>query len=155
MVMGNSWLRPAQSNATQDTTKTPQPNTTLQHIISYIISVTSLIKRQRKRKIGSTRQESGIKLKDIPDRIKYVKALLKDYSKQPQDTRHGGIISPSSATSKIPNDFVWCRISHYNVKITCHRHSREFACWKWTDDLVNELVGTTPQWYTTYLEICL
>ena len=106
--------------------------------------MTSLIKRQRKRKIGSTRQESGIKLKDIPDRIKYVKALLKDYSKQPQDTRHGGIISPSSATSKIPNDFVWCRISHYNVKITCHRHSREFACWKWTDDLVNPVSGHNP-----------
>lgn len=153
--MGNSWLRPAQSNATQDTTKTPQPNTTLQHIISYIISVTSLIKGQRKRKIGSTRQESGIKLKDIPDRIKYVKALLKDYSKQPQDTRHGGIISPSSATSKIPNDFVWCRISHYNVKITVIGTVGNSHVGSGRATLLIQLVGTTPQWYTTYLEMCL
>ena len=47
-----------------------------------------------------------ITLKDRPDVTKYVETLLKDYSKEPQNTRFDGIISPPSSTRNIPKVFV-------------------------------------------------
>ena len=40
-------------------------------------------------------------LKDRPDVTKYVETLLKDYSKEPQNTRFDGIITPPSSTRNI------------------------------------------------------
>ena len=86
-----------------------------------------------------------ITLKDRPDVTKYVETLLKDYSKEPQNTRFDGIISPPSSTRNISKVFVWCPISHYDLKITCHRHNKVFAGWRWTDDFVNPVSGYNPR----------
>ena len=71
--------------------------------------------------------------------------MLNNYSKQPQDTRYDITISPPSATSNIPRVFVRCPISHYNIKITCHQHDKEFTCWRWTHNLVNSVSGYNPR----------
>lgn len=87
----------------------------------------------------------GVMLKDRQDVIEYIEALMKEYAKQPQDTKFDGIIHPPSAMSNMLRVFIWCPVSQYNVMITCPCHNKQLSCWKWTDDLVNPISGYHPR----------